>query len=357
MKNLGIRLPFTLMLGLSLIFTSCETEGIGEESQEGLTLKAVNFEAEIACDAVIDFTPIAAGTVVSSLSSGNGVSGEVIAGSISVYGENLDPARPDVNHAMVFDTDNPTGGDDDLVVPGADNQEVLIISEDLDAADPDDDGVPGGIFTFDFSGFGTGVVDVVEFTAIDTEEGGTYEAFDGDGILIADGDIGMIANGTQQMVAVNATGVEVLVITLDGSGAVDNFCVNVEEGDEGCTLTQGFWKNPKKGPWPAPHNRDDIFFLSGKTYQQVLKTAPSGNSYYQAAHQFIAASLNVANGASSPDEVDEALALGTDLFNTYTPAEIGALQGDDPLRAQFLSVNDILDAYNNGEIGPGHCDD
>lgn len=357
MRNVRIPIPYVLMFGLSMIFTGCETESTGEESWEGLTPRAVNFEAKFPCSAVIDFTPIAAGTVVTSLSYGNGVSGAATTGSISVYGENLDPARPDINHAMIFDTDNPTGDDSDLVVPGADNQEVLIISENLDTANPDDDGVPGGVFTFDFSDFGPGIVDVGEFTAVDTEEGGSYEAYDVDGILIADGEIGMIADGTFQQVAVNAKDVELLVIILDGSGAVDNFCINLEEGDEGCSLTQGFWKNPKKGSWPEPFNRDDIFFLSGKTYQQVLKTSARGNAYYQASHQFIAASLNVANGASSPDEVDGALTLGGDLFSTYTPAEIGALKGNDPLRAQFLSVNDILDSYNNGEIGPGHCDD
>ncbi len=353
MKNARLRIPYILMLGL-FVFTSCETESVGEAQDP--VLKAVKLEVMPSCDAVIDFQPLDAGTIVSTLSSGSGVSGAVISGSISVYGENLDPARPDVNHAMIFDTDNPTGGDTDLVIPGADYQKVLIISEDLDSSDPDDDDVPGGIFTFDFSGFGPGVVDVVNFNAIDNEEEGEFEAFDSDGNLIASGHIDMIPDGTDQLVTVNATGVEILVITLNGSGAVDNFCINVEEEEGGCTLTQGFWKNTKKGPWPAPYDRDNTFYLSGQTWQEVLDTAPGGNAYYQAAHQFIAALLNVANGASSPDDVDAAIALGQDLFNAYSPDEIAPLKGNDPLRKQFLSVNDTLDDYNNGEIGPGHCD-
>ncbi len=355
MKNSKFSTPFILMLGLLVILASCEIESNGEDLQlEQATKLVANLDG---CDAVIDFQPLQAGTIVGALSSGNGVSGAVVPGTIDVYGENLDPLRPDVNHAMIFDTDNPTGDDTDLVIPGADYMNVLIISEDLDSDDPDDDSVPGGIFTFDFSGFATGVVDVLEFNAIDTEEGGAYEAYDSDGVLIASGAIGSIADGTDQAVAVNALGVEVLIVTLDGSGAVDNFCINVEEEvEEGCSLTQGFWKNTKKGPWPIPYNRDDVFYLSGQTWQQVLKTAPKGNSYYQAAHQFIAASLNVANGASTPDEVDAALALGLDLFSTNTPAEISQLSGGDELRQQFLSINDTLDAYNKGEIGPGHCD-
>lgn len=104
-----------------------------------------------------------------------------------------------------------------------------------------------------------------------------------------------------------------------------------------------------------PYNRDGIFFLSGMTYQQVLDTSRDGNSHYQAAHQFIAASLNVAYGASSADEVYGTLVLGTDLFSTYTQTEIGELSGNNPLRAQFLLVNDTLDSYNKGNTGPGPC--
>jgi hypothetical protein len=355
MKNSKLRLPLLLMLGLFVFLTSCETESIGDDQNP--TLKAVKFVAKVECDAIIDFEPLDAGTVVSTLTSGNGVSGAAIAGSVSVYGENLNPGRPDVNHAMIFDTENPTGGDEDLVVPGADNMKVLIISEDLDSGDPDDDDAPGGTFTFDFSGFGPGAVDVIQFNSIDNEEEGSWEAFDGGGTSIASGSIAMIADKTDQIIAVGATGVVTLEITLNGSGAVDNFCINVKEEEGGCTLTQGFWKNEKKGPWPAPYGRDDIFYLSGQTWQEVLDTSPAGNAYYQAAHQFIAALLNVANGASSPDEVDDAIALGQDLFNTYTPGEIAPLRGNNALRTQFLSVNDTLDDYNKGDIGPGHCDD
>lgn len=357
MKNSTFLGAFLWITGISLLVTSCQIEPLNEDTPEFKSVKVTSNLQE--CDAMIDFQPLAAGTIVSSLSSGNGVSGVAVPGAIEVYGENLDPARPLVNHAMIFDTDNPTGQDLDLVVPGADYQKIMIISEDLDSSDPDDDGVPGGVFTFDFSGFATGIVDIHEFVAIDTEEGGSWEAFDSGGVSIVSGSIANIVDGTDQIVTVGATGVTKFVVTLDGSGAVDNFCVNVEEEEEeeGCTLTQGFWKNTKKGPWPAPYNRDDTFFLSGKTWQKVLKTAPAGNAYYQAAHQFIAASLNAANGASTPDEVDDALALGLSLFNTYAPADIADLSGDNSLRAQFISVNDTLDSYNTGDIGPGHCDD
>jgi hypothetical protein len=52
------------------------------------------------------------------------------------------------------------------------------------------------------------------------------------------------------------------------------------------------------------------------------------------------------------DEFDEA----TVLFNTYTPSEIGSLGGSDATRKMFVELAEVLDDYNNGEIGPGHCD-
>ena len=50
-------------------------------------------------------------------------------------------------------------------------------------------------------------------------------------------------------------------------------------------------------------------------------------------------------------------AIGTaaGLFSTYTPAQIAALKGNDPLRQQFISLGGLLGSYNEGAIGPGHC--
>ncbi len=340
-----------MSLGL-LCLSSCTVEPV----DAGSDLTATQLTAESSCDVLVDFNGLATGTVVSDVSSGSGISGMAVSGSIAVFGVNF-TKDAGVNHAMIFDTDNPTGDDEDLVVPGEDHQEVLIISEDLDSSDPDDQAPPGGSITLDFSGFGPGVVDINSFVTIDNEEAGEWEAYAAGGALIASGPIASIANSTQQVITVNQAGVAKLTVTFNGSGALDEFCLSVEPEDPGCTYTQGFWKNEKKGPFPAPFNRDDVFFLSGMSWQEVLDTAPAGNAYYQAAHQYIAAALNVANGASSPEAVDDALALGTDLFNTYTPAEIGGLRGNNSLRKSFIAISKTLDNYNQGKIGPGHCDD
>ena len=131
----------------------------------------------------------------------------------------------------------------------------------------------------------------------------------------------------------------------------------------GCSLTPGYWKTHSAfGPAPFDDTWDQLandentpFFSSGKTYYQALWTAPSGNAYYILAHAYIAAQLNQLNGASIPTNVLTAFNSATTLFGTYSPAQVAALRGNSPIRAQFISLAGILDAYNNGITGPGHC--
>jgi hypothetical protein len=128
----------------------------------------------------------------------------------------------------------------------------------------------------------------------------------------------------------------------------------------GCTLTPGYWKT-HSAYGPAPYDptwalvgEDTAFFLSGKSHYQALWTAPGGNAYYILAHAYIAAKLNFLNG-SDPSAAQTAYDAATTLFNTYTPAQIGALSGGSSIRRQFVALATTLDNYNNGLIGPGHC--
>jgi hypothetical protein len=88
----------------------------------------------------------------------------------------------------------------------------------------------------------------------------------------------------------------------------------------------------------------------------VLWTPPQGNAYYILAHAYIAAELNFLNGADFTD-AQAAFDAATDLFETYTPEYVAGLKGPagNALRAQFIELAEILDDYNNGLIGPGHC--
>ncbi len=137
----------------------------------------------------------------------------------------------------------------------------------------------------------------------------------------------------------------------------------------GCTLTQGYWKTHNDSFWGGaptdetwlligPAAENTTFYLSGQTYFQVMWTAPKGNAYYNLAHQYIAAQLNVLDGADD-SAIQDAFADATDLFNQYTPAYVASLKGKSgkELRSQFITLAGILGSYNEGLIGPGHCDE
>ncbi|MDF7825070.1 hypothetical protein P4B35_13690 [Pontiellaceae bacterium B12227] len=121
-------------------------------------------------------------------------------------------------------------------------------------------------------------------------------------------------------------------------------------GDHGCTYTQGYWKNHPKD-WPT----DTLSLFSARKALRILKTPPKkGNAYYILAHQYIAAELNVVNGASIPDEAFEAWIAGQELLEQYQQKKYIPKKTDD--RDEAIAIAKILDAYNNGKIGPGHCD-
>jgi hypothetical protein len=139
-----------------------------------------------------------------------------------------------------------------------------------------------------------------------------------------------------------------------------------DDNGDGCTLTPGYWKTHSKyGPAPFDETWNEIgedsdFFLSGQSYYQVLWTDPKGgNAYYILASAYIAAELNQLNDADFTDAQD-VFDQATDLFNTYTPDEVGSWKGGKhPMKEErdlFIYLAGILDDYNNGRIGPGHCE-
>ena len=128
--------------------------------------------------------------------------------------------------------------------------------------------------------------------------------------------------------------------------------------DEGCSLTQGYWKTHSKyGPAPydstwALIGENTPFFISGKTWYQVINQPPAGgNAYYILAHQYIAARLNIAAGTGSTAAVNAALAGANTFFGLYTPSSTLSAT----VRAQAIAYAGTLGDYNEGDIGPGHC--
>ncbi|HSH03924.1 MAG TPA: hypothetical protein VLL52_15520 [Anaerolineae bacterium] len=131
-----------------------------------------------------------------------------------------------------------------------------------------------------------------------------------------------------------------------------------EDDDGGCSLTQGYWRTHSTyGPAPydetwATVGEDTAFFSSPETWYSALWVSPEGDAYYILAQQYIAATLNVNGGTSTTADVDAALSLATNWFNSHDPG-VPASSADGQVA---VALSEILDAYNNGEIGPGHCD-
>jgi hypothetical protein len=120
----------------------------------------------------------------------------------------------------------------------------------------------------------------------------------------------------------------------------------------GCSLTQGYWKTHHsdaenrglRRAWPISEDTS----MCGQTWLDILNTPTNGDAWYILAHQWIAASLNVASGASDASVAD-ALDDGAELLSLCA---LTAAQRD-----AAIALSEQLDAYNNGEIGPGHCED
>lgn len=130
-----------------------------------------------------------------------------------------------------------------------------------------------------------------------------------------------------------------------------------DAGEAGCTRTQGYWKTHNEDAtapglqldWPAPYDEDDL--LCGMTLLDILWTPPRGDAWLILAHQYIAALLNIASGASSTPEVDAALAAAAAWLAAHCGG-VPASQAGDALDWAYL-----LERYNSGLIGPGSCDD
>ena len=138
----------------------------------------------------------------------------------------------------------------------------------------------------------------------------------------------------------------------------------------GCTLTQGYWKTHSQFG-PAPHDEDgwdfdldgdgthedgdEDFFTSGMSWHAMFWTAPQGgNVYIQLAHQYMAAKLNVLNGAHASDEILKALEDAEDFFS-----ESDGPDADIPKKDAkgIRDLASLLDRYNNGLEGTPHCDE
>lgn len=141
-------------------------------------------------------------------------------------------------------------------------------------------------------------------------------------------------------------------------------CSTASCGGGGCTFTQGYWKT--HGPtlcltgnntnqWPADVQANGLA-LGTTSYTDselcsIFNTPAQGNGLISLAHQLIAAKLNVANGADST-QVTQTIADADALIAGYVIPPVG---GDALPNASTSALTATLTSYNEGSIGPGHC--
>ncbi len=119
-----------------------------------------------------------------------------------------------------------------------------------------------------------------------------------------------------------------------------------------CTYTQGYWKNHEEA-WPVNNLTLGNVNYTKAQLLQIFGQPAAGNGLIILAHQLIATKLNIAAGASSPANVQAAIASADAKIGNLVIPPIGA--GSLPANEADPEAS-LLDDYNNGEIGPGHCD-
>ena len=120
----------------------------------------------------------------------------------------------------------------------------------------------------------------------------------------------------------------------------------------GCTFTQGKYKN-NLGVWP-----EELIgmTLCGVDWLEILLTPPKkGNASIILAHQIITALINVGNGACLPDGADVLLQLGHDILYACDETQYDKKLNPET-RALAIQIAAFFAQYNEGLVGPGHCD-
>lgn len=139
---------------------------------------------------------------------------------------------------------------------------------------------------------------------------------------------------------------------------------------EGCTRTIGYWKNhagfgpqddmvtPLLPQWLGDDDGDkSLAVTDAATAVDVLEQRTYGrpnNGITKLYAQLLAAKLNMASGADGADIAD-AVADADAFLADHDWNDWRDL--DDDARAMVQDWKDMFDGYNNGYVGPGHCDD
>lgn len=118
----------------------------------------------------------------------------------------------------------------------------------------------------------------------------------------------------------------------------------------GCTYTQGYWKNHSL----TSNHPDETWssLANPETWLSILETPVKGNSWYQLAHQYIAAWLNIENGAFASDTVVEAMADAQPLVGSAVPVTVSKAE-----KSLYVNLAGVLANFNEGLTETPHCGD
>lgn len=179
--------------------------------------------------------------------------------------------------------------------------------------------------------------------SLDTEIGDLADETGVSGIIV-----GELAGGLEYVFRVNANGTETAA---PSSFSPTSAGVTTFQGHD-CTYTQGYWKTHPT-TWPVDGlTLGSVYYSKAQLLQMLIGWSVKGNGLVSLAHQLIATKLNVAQG-SNPMEAGDAIVAADALIGPLVVPPIGSGSLEP---SETSDLTQILDDYNNGVSGPGHCD-
>jgi hypothetical protein len=123
-------------------------------------------------------------------------------------------------------------------------------------------------------------------------------------------------------------------------------------GGSSCTYSQGYWRNHPNA-WPVASLSLGTMTYQAAELMAILDDPARGNGLVILVHQLIASKLNIANGAD-PSAVQQALTNADNMIGALVVPPIG---NGYLAPEQTGDLTETLTEYNEGTIGPGHCND
>ena len=152
---------------------------------------------------------------------------------------------------------------------------------------------------------------------------------------------------TQYVIRVRANGSG----TYPASAFTPDIVVTTAPLAQNCTFTLGYWKNHELA-WPVTSLTLGTVNYTAAELLQILNEPAQGRKLVILAHQLIAAKLNIANGANM-SSISTTITSADLLIGPKVVPPIGS---GTATNQPTTTYSNTLDDFNNGLIGPGHCD-